>query len=66
MLAIAATAVDDLVGDEAEVPLALAMSSNAATWLVATVAGAMITTVGVVFSSSWSASSWPAASSHHG
>ena len=50
MLAIAATAVDDLVGDEAEVPLALAMSSNAATWLVATVAGAMITTVGVVFS----------------
>ena len=50
MLAIAATAVDDLVGDEAEVPLTLAMSSNAATWLVATVAGAMITTVGVVFS----------------
>lgn len=50
MLAIAATAVDNLVGDEAEVPLTLAMSSNAATWLVSTVAGAMITTVGVVFS----------------
>ena len=50
LLAIAATAVDNMLGDEAEVPLTLAMSSNAATWLVATVAGAMITTVGVVFS----------------
>ena len=50
LLAIAVTAVDNVLGDEAEVPLTLAMSSNAATWLVATVAGAMITTVGVVFS----------------
>lgn len=50
LLAIAATAVDNVLGDEAEVPFTLAMSSNAATWLVATVAGAMITTVGVVFS----------------
>ena len=31
-------------------PFTLAMSSNAATWLLSTVAGAMITTVGVVFS----------------
>ena len=50
LLAIAATVVDNILGDEAELPLTLAMSSNAATWLVATVAGAMITTVGVVFS----------------
>jgi uncharacterized membrane protein len=32
------------------VPFTLAMSSKAATWLLSTVAGAMITTVGVVFS----------------
>jgi uncharacterized membrane protein len=50
LLAIGATAVDDLLGHDAQVPLALAMSSNAATWLLSTVAGAMITTVGVVFS----------------
>ncbi|MGN0100851.1 MAG: DUF2254 domain-containing protein [Dietzia sp.] len=50
LLAIAATSADNALGDEAEVPLTLAMNSNAATWLVATVAGAMITTVGVVFS----------------
>ncbi|UVE96969.1 DUF2254 domain-containing protein [Dietzia sp. B32] len=50
LLAVAATAIDNDLGDEAEVPLTLAMSSNAATWLVSTVAGAMITTVGVVFS----------------
>ncbi len=49
-LAISATAADDALGHDARVPLTLAMSSNAATWLLATVAGAMITTVGVVFS----------------
>ncbi|HLT85031.1 MAG TPA: DUF2254 domain-containing protein [Phototrophicaceae bacterium] len=49
-LAIGATAVDDAIGHDAELPLVLAMSSNAGTWLLATVAGAMITTVGVVFS----------------
>src|SRR5699024_10249740 len=50
LLAIGATAVDDRIGHDASVPLTLAMSSNAATWLLSTVAGAMITTVGVVFS----------------
>jgi uncharacterized membrane protein len=49
-LAIGATAVDNALGHDAAVPLTLAMSSNAATWLLSTVAGAMITTVGVVFS----------------
>ena len=49
-LAIGATAVDRALGHHADVPLTLAMSSNAATWLLSTVAGAMITTVGVVFS----------------
>ncbi|MGM0931104.1 MAG: DUF2254 domain-containing protein [Actinomycetota bacterium] len=49
-LAVGATAVDNALGHEAAVPLTLAMSSNAATWLLSTVAGAMITTVGVVFS----------------
>ena len=49
LLALIATAIDDALGDDATVPFTLAMSSNAATWLVATVAGAMITTVGVVF-----------------
>jgi uncharacterized membrane protein len=50
LLAIGASAVDDHLGHDASVPLTLAMSSNAATWLLSTVAGAMITTVGVVFS----------------
>lgn len=50
VLAVVAAAVDNVIGHDAEVPLTLAMSSNAATWLLATVAGAMITTVGVVFS----------------
>ena len=50
LLAIGATAVDQALGPNARLPLTLAMSSNAATWLVATIAGAMITTVGVVFS----------------
>lgn len=50
VLAVVASVVDDAIGHDADVPLTLAMSSNAATWLLATVAGAMITTVGVVFS----------------
>jgi uncharacterized membrane protein len=50
LLAIGATAIDGALGHDASMPLTLAMSSNAATWLLATVAGAMITTVGVVFS----------------
>ena len=50
LLAVAATVLDDALGHDARVPFTLAMSSNAATWLLATVAGAMITTVGVVFS----------------
>ncbi len=49
-LAVLATAIDDALEDATSVPFTLAMSSNAATWLLATVAGAMITTVGVVFS----------------
>lgn len=50
LLAVGATSLDAAVGHDARIPLTLAMSSNAATWLLATVAGAMITTVGVVFS----------------
>lgn len=38
-LAIGATAVDDAIGHDAELPLVLAMSSNAGTWLLATVPG---------------------------
>jgi uncharacterized membrane protein len=49
-LAIGAAVLDKALGHDADVPLTLAMSSNAATWLLSTVAGAMITTVGVVFS----------------
>lgn len=43
-------AIDDALSPGTHVPLTLAMSSNAATWLLSTVAGAMITTAGVVFS----------------
>nr|WP_295652747.1 DUF2254 domain-containing protein [uncultured Dietzia sp.] len=50
LLAVGATVIDNRLGHNAEIPWTLAMSSNAATWLVSTVAGAMITTVGVVFS----------------
>ena len=50
VLAIIATSVDHTLGYDTHVPFTLEMSSNAATWLLATVAGAMITTVGVVFS----------------
>jgi uncharacterized membrane protein len=49
-LAVVATVLDDALGHDTDVPLTLSMSSNAATWLLSTVAGAMITTVGVVFS----------------
>ena len=49
-LALGAAALDKALGPDAGVPMTLAMSSNAAMWLLATVAGAMITTVGVVFS----------------
>ncbi|MCP2032110.1 putative membrane protein [Okibacterium sp. HSC-33S16] len=49
-LAIGASALDRALGHDARLPFLLAMNSNAATWLLATVAGAMITTVGVVFS----------------
>ena len=50
VLAIIATSVDHALGYDTHVLFTLEMSSNAATWLLATVAGAMITTVGVVFS----------------
>jgi uncharacterized membrane protein len=45
----AAGAVDRAVGERA-VPLTLTMPSTTATWLLSTVAGATITTAGVVFS----------------
>jgi uncharacterized membrane protein len=48
-LALLTGAVDRALG-AGPVPLTLGMSSNAATWLLATVAGATITTAGVVFS----------------
>ncbi len=50
VLAIITTRIDDSLSPDTDVPFTLAMSSNAATWLLSTVAGAMITTVGVVFS----------------
>ena len=50
LLAVAATSIDRATGYDNPLPFTLGMSSNAATWLLATVAGAMITTVGVVFS----------------
>ena len=42
--------IDGSVPDDDSLPLTLHMSSNAATWLLSTVAGATITTAGVVFS----------------
>ncbi len=42
--------LDDVVGVDASLPLTVEMNSNAATWLLSTVAGATITTAGVVFS----------------
>lgn len=42
--------IDDAVGPEHPLPLTVQINSNAATWLLSTVAGATITTAGVVFS----------------
>jgi uncharacterized membrane protein len=50
LLAELTAALDSAVGHDTSIPLTLGMSSNAATWLLSTVAGAMITTAGVVFS----------------
>ncbi|ERG65127.1 hypothetical protein L332_11840 [Agrococcus pavilionensis RW1] len=50
LLAIGATSLDTALGHDADLPFLLTMTNNAALWLLATVAGAMITTVGVVFS----------------
>ena len=50
VLAELCDALDDAFGTDGPVPGTLAMSSNTATWLLSTVAGAMITTAGVVFS----------------
>ena len=49
VLALVAAAIDRSLGAD-PIPLTLGMSSNAAIWLLSTVAGATITTVGVVFS----------------
>ncbi|MFC4554568.1 DUF2254 domain-containing protein [Georgenia faecalis] len=48
-LAALTTRIDDAIGDR-PIPLTVSMDTTAATWLVSTVAGAMITTAGVVFS----------------
>ena len=50
VLAEVAAAVDERIGTETNIPATVDMSSNAATWLLSTVAGATITTAGVVFS----------------
>lgn len=50
VLAWLAGAADDALGPDVDLPFVLRMDTNAATWLLSTVAGAMITTVGVVFS----------------
>ncbi len=50
LLALGATRLDAALGHDVDVPFLLAMSNNSALWLLSTVAGAMITTVGVVFS----------------
>lgn len=49
-LAALTSRVDRELGHDRSVPFTLTMSSNAATWLLSTVAGALITTLGVVFS----------------
>ena len=49
-LAEATATVDDALGADRPVPLTLDVNSNAATWLLSTVAGATITAAGVVFS----------------
>ncbi len=50
MLALATGAVDDAIGTDTPVPFTMAMDSNVATWLLSTIAGATITTAGVIFS----------------
>ncbi|ODQ87693.1 hypothetical protein BHQ18_22760 [Mycolicibacterium flavescens] len=42
--------LDDVLGVDTSLPLTVEMNSNAAIWLLSTVAGATITTAGVVFS----------------
>ncbi|OBG22779.1 hypothetical protein A5765_20105 [Mycolicibacterium celeriflavum] len=42
--------IDGLVGADTSLPFTVEMNSNGATWLLSTVAGATITTAGVVFS----------------
>lgn len=50
VLAEATAYLDTVVGVDNSFPLTLEMNSNAAIWLLSTVAGATITTAGVVFS----------------
>lgn len=50
LLALGTTAIDKALGPAADLPLTLSMSSQSAMWLLSTVAGAMMTTAGVVFS----------------
>lgn len=50
VLAETTASIDETLGPDRRVPLTVQMNSNAATWLLSTVAGAMITTAGVVFS----------------
>jgi uncharacterized membrane protein len=49
-LAEATAALDRTLSSDRSIPLTLEVNSNAATWLLSTVAGATITTAGVVFS----------------
>ncbi|MDP9821890.1 DUF2254 family protein [Nocardioides massiliensis] len=42
--------LDDAWGEATDTPVTLSINSNAATWLLSTLDGAMITTLGVVFS----------------
>ncbi|MEZ0342362.1 DUF2254 domain-containing protein [Mycobacterium sp. pV006] len=50
VLAEVTAMIDGAFGSDRRIPLTVQMNSNAATWLLSTVAGAMITTAGVVFS----------------
>ncbi|MGE2836404.1 DUF2254 domain-containing protein [Mycobacterium sp. SMC-4] len=50
VLAEVTALIDGVLGPDRALPLTVQMNSNAATWLLSTVAGAMITTAGVVFS----------------
>lgn len=49
-LAVGATAIDSALVPGVDLPLTLSLSSHSAMWLLSTVAGAMMTTAGVVFS----------------